>query len=76
MIHAEWDTATDCEVEVITADEAIETLGADEVTTAPYVLVLGGAGGGCLAVEGTAAELRAFARRILSAVDDPTVSDR
>lgn len=68
-IHTEWDTATECEVEVITADEAIETLGADEVITAPYVLVLGGAGGGCLAVEGTAAALRAFAARIAREVE-------
>ena len=71
-IHTEWDTATTCEIEVYTAEEANEELAPDEEVDAPFVLTLGGAGGGCLAIEGTADELRAFAGKVLAAVERGT----
>lgn len=77
-VHTEWDVAATCQVEVASREEANDewSLGEDEEVTAPFVLVLGGDGGGCLAVEGTREELIAFAERVRRAVhalssDDP-----
>lgn len=66
-MHTEWDTATACEINAAGADE-LNTWGLDEDVTLPYGLALGGGGGGMLMVEGTRAELMAFAERVLAAV--------
>jgi len=63
-MHTEWDTARDCEIAI----ERGADVEADEEVTSDYVLFLGGSGGGCLAVEGTAAELKTFALRIARTV--------
>lgn len=64
-MHTEWDTATECAVTILDGHD----VEADEPVTAPYVLFLGGAGGGCLAVEGTRTELQEFVARIATEVD-------
>lgn len=74
-MHTEWDTATGFGFDVYTADEANESLTPGEEVTSPYVLVLGGAGGGCLAIEGTADELRAWIVKVHDHVM-ATVPDR
>ncbi len=66
-IHTEWDTAATCQVHVRTADEAMQIHGTDEPAPSP-VLVLGGDGGGCLAVTGTYTELLALVERIREAI--------
>jgi hypothetical protein len=61
-IHIEWETATECEVEVMSGAEANNELHADEEVDAPFVLVLGGLSGGALAIEGTTDDLNALAQ--------------
>lgn len=65
--RVEWDT-THCELDVLTAREAQVLLRPDEPIVADLVLAIGGAIGGAFAIEGTAAELGAFADRIYDAV--------
>lgn len=67
-MHTEWDTAGECGVEVMTAADATETLWPDEPVEASHVLVLGGAGGGCLAVEGSLTDLLNLASEIRTTV--------
>jgi hypothetical protein len=64
-MHTEWDTAIECAVTIL---EGSDVVAPGDPITAPYVLFLGGEGGGCLAVEGTAEELRAFAARVAAEV--------
>lgn len=68
-VHTEWDEAKTCGVGATTAEDANTEWYLDGEVTQPYVLVLGGDGGGCLAVEGTRAELVAFAERVSRAVE-------
>lgn len=67
-MHIEWDDATSCEVEIYTAEEFEEEFG--DTIEATHSLVLGGAGGGCLSIEGSRAELVAFAQRVLKTVSE------
>jgi hypothetical protein len=67
-MHIEWDTATDCNVSTASAVEANADWSLDAEVVEPFVLMLGGAGGGALAIEGTRAELVALAGRILAEV--------
>jgi hypothetical protein len=67
-MHIEWDTATDCNITTASAADANEHWALDASVDAPFVLMLGGAGGGALAIEGTRAELAALARQILDDV--------
>uniref|UniRef100_UPI003F498CF7 hypothetical protein n=1 Tax=Pseudonocardia sp. CA-138482 TaxID=3240023 RepID=UPI003F498CF7 len=69
-MHTEWDVAATCCVGTYTASEAEEEFHADVHVESDYVLVLGGDGGGCLAVEGNRAQLISFSDRIRSAVLD------
>jgi hypothetical protein len=71
-MHTEWDVAATCNATVLGTDDANDELSPDEAVTAPFVLVLGGSGGGALVVEGTAAELQEFAERVLRAVREAT----
>jgi len=66
-MHVEWDSA-DLYVSVMTGEEATEEFGPDEGVTAPFVLSLGGASGGLLAIEGTRDALLNLADRIRDAV--------
>ncbi len=67
-MHTEWDEARSCAISTLARDTANEDLDLAGKVTAPFVLALGGDGGGCLAVEGTAEQLRAFAARLSDAV--------
>lgn len=67
-MHTEWDVAKTCAIGAASREEANDEWSLGEEVTAPYVLVLGGDGGGCLAVEGTREELIAFADRVRRAV--------
>jgi hypothetical protein len=69
-MHTEWDTATSCDYVALPTSRADEDLGLypDEPYSAPAVLVLGGAGGGCLAIEGTKEDLIEFAEAVLRQV--------
>jgi hypothetical protein len=55
-MHVEWDKASEAGASIYTREAAQEEFGADDIS-APFVLVLGGNGGGALAVEGTRDEL-------------------
>ncbi|WP_236788118.1 hypothetical protein [Amycolatopsis sp. GM8] len=66
-LHIEWDAARSCGIELMSAEQATRDLEAQEATTSP-VLLLGGDGGGALAVEGSITELVAFAERMLAVV--------
>lgn len=72
MLHVEWDEAASCKVSLLTPVEANAELRPDE-DCEHSVLLLGGYGGGALAVEGTPEQLKVFARRILAVVDNPEV---
>lgn len=67
MLHVEWDTAENCTIAVLTPEQADRELAPD-VDCEQHVLLLGGDGGGALAVEGTPDQLKAFAERILATV--------
>lgn len=67
MIHVEWDVAETCDISAMTAADAEEELRPGEGINAPFVVVLGGDGGGCLAVEGTREELIKFGQRVVAA---------
>jgi hypothetical protein len=69
-LHVEWEHAAECEVGTYTRREANDELELGETVAEPFVVVLGGGSGGCLAVEGDAAQLRAFAERVARAVRD------
>jgi hypothetical protein len=62
-IHAEWDVASSCGVEVVGAGCVI-----GDGKVGDTAVVLGGDGGGCLVVEGTPADVVQFAERVLSTV--------
>lgn len=63
-LHIEWDTARECEMEILDRETANEELSPAEEITVPYVVILGGAGGGALAVEGTESELIKWVDRL------------
>lgn len=65
-LHVEWDTASEAGASIYTRDAAREEFGED--VNAPFVLVLGGNGGGALAIEGTRDELVKLTEGILTAV--------
>jgi hypothetical protein len=68
-MHVEWDTATSAGIELVHRGEAL----GDAQVDSEAALVLGGSGGGALCVEGTLAELRAWARTLVDSIPiDPT----
>lgn len=68
-VHTEWDVATECDIEVLTAEAAENALRpAAAIDHGSHVLVLGGAGGGCLALEGDLAQLAEFSDRVAQAL--------
>jgi hypothetical protein len=76
-MHVEWDGAATCDVTVMSRQEAnAEGCWLGEPVDAPFVLVLGGAGGGCLAIEGTAEALQALAADITAQVEGVSDAER
>lgn len=69
-MHIEWDTAKECAIEVLDAAEANEDLRPDEeIEDGNHILILGGAGGGALAIEGTIGDLKRFAELVATQID-------
>ena len=68
-MHVEWDIARTCKIEILAAAEAEDVLHADYAVDGDYVAVLGGDGGGCLAIEGSRDQLTRLARALLATVD-------
>jgi hypothetical protein len=65
-MHVEWDTASTCEVTMAIPGEDMPD--GQNIDSDKWGLMLGGDGGGMLVVEGTPAELLAFAARVTEAV--------
>lgn len=66
-LHIEWDTAT-VEVRLLPAEQGLDELHPDAGIDSSHVLVLGGDGGGALAIEGDLDDLAAVGHRIADAV--------
>lgn len=58
----EWDEPDTCPVKIA------PNYDVDTAIVEPYVLIIGGAGGGALALPGTAEQLLAFAQRLTATV--------
>ncbi|ALE76807.1 hypothetical protein FRP1_28860 (plasmid) [Pseudonocardia sp. EC080625-04] len=66
-LHIEWDTAS-VEVRLLPAEQGLDELHPDAGIDSSHVLVLGGAGGGALAIEGDLDALADIGHQIGDAV--------
>ncbi len=70
-MHVEWDTAATAEIQVWSATAALDLLAPDTRKVSGPVLVIGGSGGGCIAIESNSvSELEALIRRLQARITE------
>ena len=65
-MHTEWDVARTAELSLLDEQEAYDNLQPDAEIDYSHVLVIGGSGGGCMALEGSLSDIETVGRRIMT----------